>query len=89
MTCLFYHFLAPESGQPTGEENSVEKIPECKVFFFLFTPVNLMNKAEICCLNKVQQNYIYKYDLFPVIFLLTNHKTTYSLNIVLSFDPQF
>ena len=30
-----------------------------------------------------------KYNIFPVILLLTNHETPYNLNIVLSFQPPF
>ena len=30
---MFYHVLAPEGGHPKWEENSTEKMPECKVFF--------------------------------------------------------
>ena len=33
VTTMFYHFLAPEGGHPTWEENSTEKIAECKVLF--------------------------------------------------------
>ena len=66
---MFYHFLAPEGGHPTCEENSIEK----------------KNRAQGTA-NIYPSN---KYNIFPVFLLLTNHETSHSLNIVLSFNPHF
>ena len=37
MTTMFYHFLAPEGGHPTWEENSIEKYLNARSFFLSHT----------------------------------------------------
>ena len=54
---MFYHFLAPEGGHPTREDNSTEKNTRMQVPFFLATPLNLINKSNEVLFQKVQQRY--------------------------------
>ena len=54
--------------------------------FFLATPVNLIDAVSKSTAKIYPSN---KYNIFPLILLLTNHEKPYNLNIVLSFHPPF
>ena len=59
--------------------------------FFLSNTSKLNQQKQLNVVSKKGTN-IYpsnKYDFFPVILLLTNHKTLYNSNIVLTFHPPF
>ena len=61
VTAMFYHFLVPEGGHPTWEENFFEKISEYKVLFISHTS-NLKSVANIF-------PYI-KYDFLSRMFII-------------------
>ena len=56
---MFYHFLAPEGGNHTRDENSIEKKNTRMQgpSVFLATSVNLINKSNEMLFQKVQQRY--------------------------------
>ena len=89
---MFYHFLAPEGGHPTWEENFIEKKKyQNAMSFFLCHTSKINQRQQWYVVSKSAAN-IYpsnKYDFFPVTLLLTNHETLYNLNIVLNFHPSF
>ena len=91
VTAMVYHFLAPEGGHPTREKNLIEKIPECKVLFFLIhtSKANQQNQRDVVSKSVANIYRSYKYDFFPVILLLTNHEALFNLNIVLIFHSPF
>ena len=76
---MFYHFLVPEGGHPTWDENCFEIKYQNTRSFLKATPVNLKSVATYSCIL----NMIF----FPVCLLLTNHETLYNIIIVLSFHP--
>ena len=59
---MFYHFLVPEGGHPTWEENFFEKNIKIQGPFLLATPVNLKSVT-----NKFP--YI-KYDFLSCMFII-------------------
>ena len=48
---MFYHFLAPEGGHPTLEEDFIEKIPKCKVIYLSRTS-KINQQKQIFCFQK-------------------------------------
>ena len=71
---MFYHFLAPEGGNLTREENSTEKI---------YHTSNIINKSNEMLLQKVQQRHTRLINtIYFRSFLLTNHETPYNLKIL-------
>ena len=87
---MFYHLLAPEGGHPTWEENFIEKYQSARSFFLSHTS-KLVQQKQLYAVSKCAAN-IYppsKYECFPLILLLTNYKTLFNINIVLSFHPPF
>ena len=66
MTYVFYHFLAPEGGHPTLEENFIEKIPNCKVPFLSHTSIPNEQKQRYDVSKSAANIYpSNKYDFFP------------------------
>ena len=77
---MFFHFLAPEDGHPTWEENSTEKNTRMLGPLFLVTPVDLVNKSNEMLFKKVQQRYTRLINtIFSLVLLSTNHETPYNL----------
>ena len=88
---MFYHFLPPEGAHPTWEENFIEQNTKLQGPFFLSHTSKLNQQKQWDVVSKIAAN-IYptdKYDIFPIILLLTNHETLYNLNIVLSLHAPF
>ena len=56
MTTMFHHFLPPEGGHPTWDENSIEKIPERKVLFLNHTGKLDQQKKMRCCFKKYSKD---------------------------------
>ena len=72
MTAMVYHFLAPG-----GERNiSLNQLSNCKVLL-----LTKSTKAVRCFKNAANIFLSNIYDFFPVVLLLTNHKTLYNINI--------
>ena len=80
---MFYHFLAPEGGHPTWQENSTEKNTRMQGPFFWATPENYINKSNEMLFQKVQQRCTRpKNTIFFQVLLLTNHETPNNLKIL-------
>ena len=79
---MFYHFLAPEGGNLTREENSTEKI---------YHTSNIINKSNEMLLQKVQQRHtrLINTIYFRSFFIDQSWNTLQLKNIVLSFHPPF
>ena len=83
VTAMFNHFFTPEGGHPTWEENFIETIPNCKVLFLSHTSnPNQQNQRDFVSKSATNIYPSNKYDFFPAILLLTNHKALFNLNII-------
>ena len=80
---MFYHFLAPEGGHPTWEENSTEKKYQNARSFFLshISKLNQQKQWDVVSKSTTKIYQSNKYNIFPS-FIITNHETPYSLKIL-------
>ena len=80
---MFYHFLAPEGGHPTWEENSTEKYTNMQGPFFLShtSKLNQQKQWDIVSNSTAKMYPSNKYNIFLVL-LLTNHETPFNLKIL-------
>ena len=83
---MLYHSLAPEG---SGKFHW-KKYQNARSFFQSHTSkINQQKQRDVASKSAAKIYPSNKYDLFPVISLLTNHETPYILNIVLSFHSPF
>ena len=79
VTAMFYHFLVPEGGHPTWEENCFEKKYQNTRSFLYATPVNLKSVANIF-------PYI-KYDFLSHMFIIDQSWNTLQHKYCAEFPP--
>ena len=79
-----YHFLAPEEGHPTWEENSIEKNSRMQGPLILATTVNLINKSREM-FQKVQQRYTRLINM--IYFALFIDQSPITLQLKYSAEP--
>ena len=88
---MFCHFLAPEGGQPTWEENSTEKKYQNARSFFLShtTELNQQKQWDVVPKRTAKIDLSNKYNIFPSFIIDQSWNTLQLKNIVLSFHPPF
>ena len=88
---MFCHFLAPEGGHPTWEENSTEKKYQNARSFFLShtTKLNQQKQWDAVPKSTAKIDPSNKYNIFPSFIIDQSWNTLQLKNIVLSFHPPF
>ena len=87
---MFYHFLAPEGGHPTLEENSTEKKQNARSFFLSHTSkLNQQKQWDVVSKSTAKIYPSNKYNIFPSFIIDQSWNTLQLKNIVLSFHPPF
>ena len=70
---MVYHFLAPEGGHPTWEENFIEKIPKCHT-----SKLNQEKQRYVVSKSATNIHQSSKYKYFPIILLLNNNEKLFN-----------
>ena len=88
---MFCHFLPPEGGHPTWEENSTEKSTRMQGPFFLShtTKLNQQKQWDVVPKSTAKIDPSNKYNIFPSFIIDQPWNTLQLKNIVLSFYPPF
>ena len=88
---MFCHFLAPEGGHPTWEENSTEKNTRMQGPFFLShtSKLNQQKQWDVVPKSTAKIDPSNKYNIFPSFIIDQSLYTIQLKNIVLSFHPPF